>query len=734
MVNAITSMFESSLDDLSFKLQAGEHKEADLVVAGFTAREALSTLFEWTIEVVIDPEKTPTIEDTIGRDAEFQIVDSQGKTLRTVHGIVGEVNPLGPSGNQALVALTVVPKLAELQYRTDTRIFQDMPVNEIVEAIFKPLAIQPYWMVLGQPPKRDYRVQKNETDYNFFCRILADAGIHFYFVHDGKGTKVYFASDPKGYINIDGDTKLPFREIAGAVTVDHVASAEQRRALRPAAVMMRDYDFAAPGKDLTVKEEVSGPHDDERAPRREIYIYPGDYIEKPVGTSLAKRRLEEARSDALVFSGKSSCVQLEAGRKFTLEKHPDETFNREWTITRLSASGRRGGILADTGQGSGPGFTVSFLGVPSDINNPRPARIPGPPAHPESAVVVGPAAGSPFVDKYGRVKVQFHWDRQGKKDEHSSCWLRVMTPAAGGGRGIWFPPRVGDEVIVQHIDGDLDRPFVGGAIYNGAEMQPNPLPDQSAKSTIKTLSIPASAKGFNELTFTDTAGSEEIFLHAQKDRRTAVLHNHNETVGANQSVTVGANQSITVGANRSVTVGANETTHIKGKREEHVDTAEEVHIKAGRTHTIATADDSLTVSVGNRTVDVALKDTHHAQTKVETIDQTFELKAGTSIWAHTIGGDAEVKVEAGGVVQINTKTKVVLWTPSGNITLADDKITLSAVAEIELQVEGASLSLKKGGTIELKGGKEIKASVGGSSLTLDPSKAALDGGEVDLNA
>ncbi len=440
MVNAITSMFESSLDDLSFKLKAGDHKESDLAVAGFTAREALSMLFEWTIEVVIDPETTPTLDDTIGRDAEFRILDSQGKVLRTVHGIAGEVNPLGPSGNQRLVALTMVPKLAELQYRTDTRIFQDMAVNEIVEAIFKPLAIQPYWMILGQPLKRDYRVQKNETDYAFFCRILADAGIHFYFVHDDKGTKVYFASDPKGYINIEGDTKLPFREIGGAVTVDHVASAEQRRGLRSGSVAMRDYDFDAPGKDLTAKDEVEGPHDDERAPRREIYIYPGDYIEKSVGTTLAKRRLEEARSDALLFAGKSSCVQLEAGRKFTLQQHPDDTFNREWTITHLTASGRRGGILADTGQGSGPGFTVSFSAVPSDVNNPRPARHPAPFTHPESAVVVGPAKGSPFVDKYGRVKVQFHWDRQGKSDEHSSCWLRVMTSAAGGGRGIWFPP------------------------------------------------------------------------------------------------------------------------------------------------------------------------------------------------------------------------------------------------------------------------------------------------------
>jgi len=444
---------------------------------------------------------------------------------------------------------------------------------------------------------------------------------------------------------------------------------------------------------------------------------------------LAKRRLEEARSDALVFTGRSSCVHLEVGRKFTLERHPDDTFNREWTITHITARGQRAGILADTGHGAGPGFTVSFSAVPSDINNPRPPRVAAPFTHPESAQVVGPTKGNPFVDKYGRVKVQFHWDREGKRDEHSSCWLRVMTPAAGGKRGIWFPPRVGDEVIVQHIDGDLDRPFVSGAIYNGDEMQPNPLPDQSSKSTIRTLSIPG-GKGFHELTFTDTAGSEELFMHAQKDRKTVVLNNHNETVGANQSSSVGANQTVSVGANRTLSVGANETTSIKVHRSETVDSGEDVTITGDRTHTVKSGNDALKVTTGNRTVDIdAGNHTTNAKagtTTLETQDwkahatQTIALTGDQSITVTQ--GPTVMKLEGGNVsLEVGAETKVhhsgttVKIEPSG-------KVSIEAAPEVEIKCAGATFKMG-GGKVEISAPAEISLAVGGSSIKLTPASA-----------
>ncbi|WP_394847459.1 type VI secretion system tip protein VgrG [Pendulispora brunnea] len=726
----LMSMFEGAVDTISFKLKAGKYGESALVVAGFRANEKLSQLFRFDVDVVVDPDVIPSLDDTLGEDAEFQILRDD-EPLRIVRGIVEEVTPRRSTDRQRLITVKVVPKLAELQYTVDTRIFQDLPVHDIVAELVKPHNIELEWRLDRRPEPRPYRVQKDETDYAFFCRILADAGIAFHFASDEA--KVMLVNSPKGYAPIDGDPELPYRETGGAVTVDHVGSIVRARGLRPGSIVMRDYDFKMSRADLTARSEVEAPHTGENAPKREVFLFPGDYTDATEpGKTLAAIRLEESRTTAIAFHGQSSCVRLQVGRKFTVHQHLDDTFNQELLITELRSSGQRAGILADTGQGGhGPGFTSTFMGIPSKTRV-RPERSAQPYAPSEPARVVGPEKGTPFVDEFGRVKVQFFWDREGKWDEKSSCWLRVMTPAAGANRGIWFPPRVGDEVIVHYLNGDIDRPYVAGAIYNAQESQPQVLPNDASKSTIKTLTIPG-GKGFNELTFEDRAGQEEIFLHAQKDRKTVVLHNHTEAVGANQSSAVAGNQSIAVGANRSVSVGANETIAVKGKRTETVDTAENVTIKAGRTHTVATGDDKLEVTAGNRDVNVKLADTLESKSKKDTIETTYELNAGASIWAHMAGGDAEMKIEPG-VATLTTQTKVALWTPSGSITLADNKIAINAVDEILLTCGPSSLSIKNDGTITLKAPKEINSASASSSVSVTPAKAALNGPNIDVVA
>ncbi|WP_394838686.1 type VI secretion system tip protein VgrG [Pendulispora rubella] len=731
MVSALTSMFGGQVDELLFKMKAGPHDETKLVVAGFSGHEALSHLFRWDVDVVIDPEATPTLDDTLGLDAEFQIL-RDNEVIRVVRGIVGEVAPRASGERQRLVTLTIVPKLAELQYTSDYRIFQDLPVHDIVAELVKPHNIELEWRVDRRPQTRPYRVQRDETDYEFFCRIVADAGIHFHFFADQEKTKLVLVNNPGGYTPIDGEPGLPYRETGGAVTVDHVGSISCVRGLRPGAVVMRDYDFKRSRADLTARGEVEGPHNDEMAPKRELFLFPGDYTDAAEeGKTLAARRLQESRADARLFHGNSSCVRLQVGRKFELEQHPDDSWNQELVITELRLRGQRSGILAETVEGgSGPGFTAAFECAPSKARL-QPARPRTPYAPPEPARVVGPEKGTPFVDEFGRVKVQFFWDREGKWDEKSSCWLRVMTPAAAADRGIWFPPRVGDEVVVNYFNGDIDRPFVAGAIYNAQEPQPNALPADASKSTIKTLTIPG-GKGFNELTFQDRAGQEEIFLHAQKDRKTVVLHNHSETVGANQTSTVGANQTISVGANRTLSVGANESTSIGAHRHESVGKGEDVTIKQGRTHTIETGDDKLVVTAGNRDVNVKLKDTHHAKSKVETIDTTYELKGGTSITIHH-PGDSKIFMEAG-KASISTTSEIVLSNPSGSITLANGKVEIVAKSEVLIGSGKSTISIKNDGSIGLTGAKEIQAASGTSFMKVEPAKATLSGPMADVVA
>ncbi len=762
----VMSMFEGSEDHLSYTLRAVKGDDGkwkydghQMVVGSFKAREGLSALFEWQVDVAVDSESIPTLEDTLGQDAEFEIL-RDGKRLRIVRGIIAEVSPQATSRRQSHVTLTLVPKLAELQYVTNNRVYQGetadrkMSVDKVVEAMFKPYSgLDTYWRV-PRPEAREYRVQRDETDYQFFCRLLADAGIHYHFWHDEKKTQIVFVDDPKGYQPIEGDAELPYQETAGAVAVDHVGKMQRTRRLRPGRVLMQDYDSTRPWDNMEVKQELPEPHDAEHATRRQTYIYPGNYDRahrNDEGTALAKRRLEELRSDAFLFTGKSSCVRFEAGRKFKLKRHPDEAYDREFLITEITLEGHRAGVFADTGHGaSGPGFTVNFVAVPSDTRL-QPARRARPPTPPETAKVVGPQTGTPWVDQYGRVKVQFAWDRDGKWDEMSSCWLRVMTPSAGSDHGIWFPPRVGDEVVIMFFDGDLDRPFVAGAMYNASDTQKyHPVDKNYSKSTIRTRTVPFDGKGFNELTFDDMAGKEEIFLHAQKNRRTQVLMNHSETIGADQSTSVGANKSTNVGANQSLTVGADrsksvtgdEETHIGLNRTENVGQKEFVTIGMGRMHTITSGEDDLLVSNGTRNITI---ENGHQHTEVAYItsfitkdmivncDEDYVLDATRSVAITETTGAGEIKMEAG-KIDAAGPTGISLQNEAQQIDIKDKNITVTATKELVLQCGNSSISLKEDGTITISGTTAVTVACHNSTLSLDPKSSTVAGTSAMINA
>ena len=737
----VMSMFENAVDELTYALRAGELEERDLVVARFKGRERLSELFSWQIDVVVQDEKIHTIENLLGCPAEFRIL-RHDDPVRIVRGIVAQVTPQGTAskGRQHLVTVTLVPALAELDYITSSRIFQDQPVQDIIRDLVRPYGIELVWHLERRPEKRIYCVQKNETDFEFVSRILAEEGIHFFVSHEEKKSTVVFVDAPRGYAAIDGDANLPYSATGGAVTVDHVANMVRRQVLRPGSFALRDYNFERPRTDLTTRAEVREPHNAGNRPARETYLYAGDYDKvDPDGNGIVQRRLEEARTDASLFSGKSSCVRIQIGRTFSLTGHDDEAFNRTLLVTDMNIGGHRAGI-AESGTGGGPAFVANFSAIPSDVRL-RPPRKPKPAASPESALVVGGDPGKPFMDPYGRVKVHFFWDRFDKKDKESSCWLRVMTPSAGRDRGIWFPPRVGDEVVVNFFNGDIDRPFVAGAMYNGDNDPQYPPGEILSKSTIRTLTIPGGA-GFNELTFEDTAGQEEIFLHAQKDRRTVVLHSHNETVGAVQTTTVGGLQAITVGGMRTKTVGGDERTTINLNRTEEVGQKEHITIGMGRDRTVTKGEDSLTVKLGNRVVNVnngnqfttvselTYLDTKNAETVCKEDSKTSADRT-VLLWDAT--GDASLKLNAGTMEGRGPKG-INIINDSQNIELKDKKIALVATDELVLQCGTSSISLKKDGTITISGSTSVSVSCSSSNVTLDKNSGKLEATNATLSA
>ncbi|WP_394849759.1 type VI secretion system tip protein VgrG [Pendulispora brunnea] len=737
----VMSMFENAVDELSYTLRAGERDEQQLVVARFDGREGLSQLFSWDIDVIVDGDEIQTLEDLQGQPAEFRIL-RHDEPVRIVRGLIAQVASQGTTskGRQHQVTLTLMPKLLELDLMTNSRIFQGKSVQQIVMELVQTHNIELDWRLERRPAERIYCVQRNETDFEFFARILAEEGIHYFFAHDEEKTKIVFVDAPRGYVAIDGDANLPFSATGGAVTVDHVGHIDRKQMLRPGSVALRDYNFARPRLDLTARAEVREPHHSGNRPARETYLYPGDYDKvDPDGAGMTQRRLELARSDAFVFSGKSSCVRLQVGRTFTLSGHDDDLFNRSLLLTEMGLRGQRAGI-AETGGAGGPAFVATFVAAPSDIRL-RPTRKPKPTAAPESALVVGPEPGTPFVDEFGRVKVHFFWDRYDKQDENSSCWLRVMTPAAGGDRGIWFAPRVGDEVVVNFFNGDIDRPFVAGAMYNG-ENGHTYLPAQTVtKSTIRTRSIPG-GKGHNELTFEDSSGGEEIYLHAQRDLRETVLASHSETIGATQTSTVGAMQTITVGALRTKTVGGDEHTNIGLNRTETVGQKETVTIGMGREHTISTGHDELTVMNGTRQIGVR---NGHQITVVQYLtrfvtkdmeiacDEDYKLDAVRAISITENTGQGAVKMESGTIAASGPKG-ITVQNESQQINLKDKKISVIATEELVLQCGNASLSLKADGTVSINGTKMIGMTCQNSKLTLDTKASKIEGNTATISA
>ncbi len=737
-----SSLFGAVHEDIEYELKIKDVKDALLRVASFTAVENLSVPFSYTLVVASDPDSDAiaSIEQALGRDGSFAI-KKDGKVARIVHGIVTRVMPDGTflGKTQAAVAIVLEPRLANLRYSGGFRIFQDMAIHEIVGAIFQPEQIDVLWHVHGTPPKREYTTQFDESDLAFVTRIASEEGLHYFFEHTQEKTTVIFSSED-GYEEIEKKLTLAFHDDIGAVHGEHVRSIRRAQSIRTGAFEYRDYNFLKPKQALVARAETQGKETTANSHKREVRDYPGRFIDKDgAGKSLAQMRLDELRSDAFVFHGTALSLRFAAGYTFEMDGHREDGFNRKYLLTSVNLEGSLQGALRDGGGFRATVKLVTFKAVPAETPI-HPKRRPKPLSRLQTARVVGPKDGDPYVDEQGRVKVQFFWDRDGKFDEKSSCWIRMMTPVAHLDEGFWQAHKVGSEVIVGFIDDDIDRPMILGAVYNTSQAHLYLLPDQVAKSVWRTNSIPGN-KGFNEITQINTSGAEEIYIHAQKDRRTQVLNNHNETVGANQTVSVGANQTISVGANQTInvganrtdTVGANETIHIVGNRTENVDKKETVTVKADRTHTISEGKESLTVAQGTRDVKVpSAADTLEAKSKKDTIATTYEIEVGASMTIHH-GGDATLFMEAG-KASLKTSAEIEHSNPSGSVILKDKKVAIVATDQLVLACGNASIVLSKDGKISISGATEVGIGCQSSTVKLEPAQATLNGAAVTASA
>ncbi len=520
----------------------------ELKVLEFTGKEAISQPYRFDLELVSE---RPDLDlESLLHCQAFLSLDAQGCGI---HGQIYRVGQ-GDSGQRLTrYQISLVPRLTYLGQRVNQRIFQHKSVPTIIAQVLKDHGIQrdAFAFRLGSDyPEREYCVQYAESDLAFIQRLCAEIGIHYHFQHSIDGHLLVFGDDQTVFPLIAKPT-LYLPDTGMAADAPAINRFNVRLETRTTAVARRDYDFHKP------RLQLESRIDNGQLPALEDYHFPGQFTDREYGKELAQRALERHNADYRQAEGWGDETALVSGHFLRLAEHPRQTWNDLWLITQIEHHGRQPQVLEEMA-GSNPedfqGYRNTFLATPWDVSF-RPVHI-GKPSFTgyQTAVVTGPSDSEIHCDEYGRVKVQLAWDRDGKRNEHSSCWLRVATGWAHDGYGIALIPRVGMEVLVGFVDADVDKPVVMGCVPNGANSAPLNLPADKTRSIFRSQSSPGGG-GYSELRIEDRKGAEEIYLRAQRNWTQEVLNDLHVEVGNRRSAVVGVSDNLHVRGDRHISVG-----------------------------------------------------------------------------------------------------------------------------------------------------------------------------------
>ncbi|HEY8091657.1 MAG TPA: type VI secretion system tip protein TssI/VgrG, partial [Polyangiaceae bacterium] len=627
----------------------------EIEVLEFQGHEGLSQLFEVVVTIAVSaPLETKSV---VQKPATLGFITLGAGSAGTIHGIVARIEGEGLNvGFQYRV--TIVPK-AWLQLQgADNRIFQAFTAPEIISAVLEKgglsksndfrLSLQATYV------KREFCVQYRESNWDFVSRLCEEEGIYYYFEQSGSAHKLVFADTASAYPPIEGDASLVFKPEHGGLHSEN----DDKRVLRfhfggevrAGKVSLQDWNFLKPS--LTLQTSSVGPVDTDL----EVYDYPGEYEIPGDGTVLAKVRLDELAVRRSSGGGDSTCSRLLAGHTFSLTEHRNEEWNIEYVVTRLEYWGQAPYLRrhADDGEPGGEVertiFRSSFEVIAATVLF-RPPRVTHRPHIPgvQTAIVVGPAGEEIYTDGNGRVKVQFHWDRLGKKDDRSSCWVRVAQMWASAAFGAMFLPRVNDEVVIAFLEGNPDAPLVVGSVYHGQNVPPYALPDEKTKSTIKSNSSKGGG-GFNELRFEDKKGSEEVFLQAQKDWTINVLNDKNQKVGHDETLEVDNDRTKTVKHDQTGTIQHDDTLTVQHDQKLTVQNDRTVTVQNDHTETVQgkqtiTVTKAQSVTLSDKQ-EIAVDKTR-AVTVTGDVTETYKAKLTRSVTAdvaETLSAKRTVKV------------------------------------------------------------------------------------------
>jgi type VI secretion system secreted protein VgrG len=625
-------------------------------------REAISELFSFHIEAVWTSDSPLDFSSLLGENVTLEVDLASG--TRYFNGIVQSLTQGGhdTERNVTHYFLEVVPEMWLMTRNIQSCIYQNQSVPDIIQAVWGKLGLKTTLRktLTGTHNERDYCVQFQESDFQFVSRLMESEGIFYFFQHDnGKHTCILGDANTV-FTSLPGaSSTIKFDETQGAIREESkIHQWHKYQEIRAGKYTMDDWNFQTPSTNLTVNEatsiSVAGNS------KLEIYEYPGGHMTTGDGETIVKLRQQDEDTPVIMVRGQSLHGGFCPGYKFTLDTYFTDS-GKEWVLTSVEHAARQ----------------PLFLGgreIPFEYNNAftclasatpyRPARVtPAPRVKGlQSAIVVGPSGEEIYTDQYSRIKVQFQWDRYGKKDETSSCWIRVATFWAGKQWGAIHIPRIGQEVMVDFVDGDVDRPLVVGSVYNQTTMPPYALPANMTQSGIRSRSSKGGgASNYNEICFEDKMGSELLTIHAEKDQLFEVEHDRNKTVGHD------------------------ETTEVKHDRTETVDNDETITIKGKRTEEV-TGNETITIDQGNRALTLNMG------------NDTTELKMGNQ----------EIKVDLGKIDETAMQS-ITLTVGQSSIKIDQMGVTIQGMmikitGQIQVDVEGLMTQIKGTAMLQEQGG------------------------------
>ncbi|HKV24489.1 MAG TPA: type VI secretion system tip protein TssI/VgrG [Candidatus Acidoferrum sp.] len=639
-----------------------------LLLHSFAAQESISRLFRISADLLSE-NASVDFTKIIGQRVTVSWKVADG-SKRYFNGFVSRFAQTGMDERFTHYHAEIVPWLWLLTRTADCRIFQNMTIPDIVAKVFKDRGFGDFRNSLqGDFEQREYCVQYRETDFNFVSRLMEQYGIFYFFEHEQNKHTLVMGNKPSVHKPCPSQSKARVDFSSGVYSKeeDFIGAWNLEQEFRPGKYALTDYNFETPSTNLLANENTMfsvGGND-----KYEVFDYPGEYVKKAEGESRTQIRMQEEEAVHLIGVGSGNCRTFTSGYRFDLSGHARDDQNQTYLLTEVQHSATVGtSYMGSAGGDTGEHYSNHFHCIPYSVpyrplRNTRRPFVQGP----QTAVVVGKAGEEIWTDKYGRVKVQFFWDREGKKNENSSCWVRVSQPWAGKNWGSINIPRIGQEVIVDFLEGDPDRPLITGRVYNDEQMPPYALAANQTRTTFMTRSTKGGgSSNYNELRFEDKKGDEQIFMNAEKDMDWRVEKESREFIGANRHMMVQSSQFEKVGGDKQ--------SQVAGKFIEKISGDTSIHNGNKRMELIG-SDLSITVG-GDRKEQVTNNESVTVGTnRKEEVGMNVSLTAGGNRDVMISGNDA---LTAGQSVYISGAMNVVIQAgmelslvgPGGFITIS----------------------------------------------------------------